>query len=756
MSANSPELNPPQLEAVETINGALLILAGAGSGKTRVLTYRVAHMIMEGEASPSQILCVTFTNKAAREMESRIMDLLREKQIPVFEPMWISTFHSTCLKILREQIHLLGYQPGFSIYDDGDQLSVIKKILQKLNINEKIYPAKSFKSAINEAKTRALQPDEVKNRAGFLMDEKTLAVYAQYEKDMVQANALDFSDLLFKTYDLFKMYPDVLELYQDRFQFIMVDEYQDTNRLQYLLIQLLAAKHRNLCVVGDEDQSIYSWRGADISNILDFEKDFPNAKVVKLEENYRSSKNIVDAASHVIKNNSQRKEKTLFTSNDAGSKIIVREETNEYEEARWAVKRIQKLMDTGLYSYNDFAIFYRTNAQSRVLEEQLRTNSLPYKLIGGLKFYDRMEVKNIIAYMRCVMNPSDEVGLKRVINIPARGIGKTTVQKIEDYSIEHNIGFFDAIPRVAQAKIVHAGAARKILGFKNLMDSLRDYSKNVSLTEIFLKIIDDSGYVMKLKEENTAESLARVDNIEELNNAIHQFEKERGEEASLQSFLEEMALVSDADSVEKQENAITLMTLHISKGLEYPNVFIVGMEEGLFPSGRSFESNDPTAMEEERRLAYVGMTRARENLFLTHARSRRVWGQEQSHPPARFLNEIPEEFKTDETSISRPKFMSGNSFASSSAQGSFAQQRKQSSQPYSDFDQMPDYEEFGDIENEDTGPSYSKGMRVRHPNFGVGSIFKVEGQGETLKVSVMFSDRTTKKFVVKYARLEKV
>lgn len=755
MSDFSKELNPPQWEAVQTLQGPLLILAGAGSGKTRVLTYRVAHMILQGEASPAEILCVTFTNKAAREMESRCISLLQEKDIPIYEPMWISTFHSTCLRILRQQIHLLGYQPGFSIYDDSDQLSLIKKVLNKLNINEKIHPAKSFKHAINEAKTQALHPDQVEKKASYLMDDRTLEVYKEYEKQMGLSNALDFGDLLFKTYELFQMYPDILEQYQDKFQFIMVDEYQDTNRLQYLLIQQLAAKHKNLCVVGDEDQSIYSWRGADISNILDFEKDFPEAKVVKLEENYRSSQNIVEAASHVIANNSQRKNKTLFTNNDRGSKITVREEGNEYDEARFVVNKMESLVGKG-YSYNDCAVFYRTNAQSRVLEEQFRSRAIPYKLVGGLKFYDRMEVKNVIAYMRAILNPKDEVGLKRIINVPTRGIGKTTVSRIEEYAIQNDLSFIESIPKVVQEKKVHAGAAKKILGFKNLIDSLSGMVDQLSLTDMFLRILDDTAYVLRLKEENTTESLARVDNIEELNNAIHQFEKERGEEATLQTFLEEMALVSDVDSMDQSENAVTLMTLHVSKGLEFPNVFIVGMENGLFPSGRSFDSSDPTAMEEERRLAYVGMTRARENLFLTYARNRRVWGQEQAHSPSKFLEEIPNKYLEKESSISRPKFM--DRYGSMGNNQSFSERNKPRQNTFNEFDTMPNYEDFGDdgFGEDSSGPDYSKGMRVRHPTFGVGSIFKIEGKGDNLKVSVVFGDHTTKKFVVKYARLERV
>ncbi|MGE0529226.1 MAG: ATP-dependent helicase, partial [Bdellovibrionales bacterium] len=631
-------LNERQAEAVATLNGPLLILAGAGSGKTRVLTYRMANLIAQGEATASQILAVTFTNKAAREMEMRVLALLQELGIPVYEKMWVSTFHSICARILREDIHLLEYQPFFAIYDDSDQVQQIRKVLQALNINEKMYPVRSFQARINEAKQQGLTPDEVAKGSSLSWDERSLEVYRLYEREMKRANALDFGDLLLKTYDLFRFYPDLLSRYQERFQYISVDEYQDTNHIQYLLVKQLAQGHRNLCVVGDEDQSIYSWRGADITNILNFESDFPEAKVVKLEENYRSTGVIVRAASELIKNNTQRKDKTLFTHNEEGELIQIHEDLNEYEEARFVVQNIEALMrrEDDAFTYNDFAVFYRTNAQSRVLEDLMRGHNIPYKLVGGVRFYERMEIKDILAYLRTLVNPADDIAVQRIINVPARGIGKTTIEKISEIAARQGISFHEAILTTAEQRAVHSGAARKLREFRNLIEKLAQKAKALKLSELFVEILDATEYVIRLKEENTPESQSRIDNLEEFANAIRQFEQERGEEAALTQFLEEMALVSDTDQIEEGTQNVTLMTLHISKGLEFPVVFMIGMEEGLFPSGRAIDSNDPTGVEEERRLAYVGMTRARKKLFLTYARSRRVWGQEQMHPPSRF------------------------------------------------------------------------------------------------------------------------
>lgn len=748
------QLNPPQFEAVSTLTGPLLILAGAGSGKTRVLTYRIANLIASGEASPQQILAVTFTNKAAREMEGRIVQLLKSLGIPVYEQMWVSTFHSICARILRQDIHLLGYQPFFAIYDDADQLSLLKKVVHALNLNDKVYSPKMFQARIDEAKRLGMSPEDLAKRPRFFMDDKVLPVFERYEAELKKANALDFSDLLLKVYQLFREHPEVLERYQNQFQYVLVDEYQDTNHIQYLLVKLLAEKHRNLCVVGDEDQSIYSWRGADITNILSFEKDFPECKVVKLEENYRSTRNIVEAASHLIRNNQQRKNKTLFTHNNSGDKIVIHEDHSEYEEARFVAQTIENLRREENFSLNDFAVFYRTNAQSRVLEDLLRSHSLGYRLVGGVKFYERMEVKDILGYLKVMLNPADEVAMKRIINTPARGIGKTTVETIDDLSSKQGVSFFEAISACAEQRQVHSGAARKLREFVKLIEGLREGLSEKTISALYLQILDKTEYVLRLKEEGTPEAQARIENLEELQNAIRQFEEERGEEATLQSFLEEIALVSDIDSMDETQEAVTLMTLHISKGLEFPVVFMVGCEEGLFPSSRSIEAEDETAIEEERRLAYVGMTRARKKLFLTHARSRRVWGQEQNHPPSRFLNELPVELVDNQSRIQRPKFL--DRFMSNPAYNGSATALRPPAQANSSHpvDEMPNYENYSD--DAPTTTVFAKGMRVRHPTFGVGSIYQVEGSGSDQKISVVFGDRTFKKFVAKYARLELV
>lgn len=761
-------LNPPQRDAAETLNGPLLILAGAGSGKTRVLTFRTANIIAQGLATPEEILAVTFTNKAAREMDSRIQKLLKQVGVRVHGKMWISTFHSICARILREHIHLLDYKPFFGIYDSGDQLSMIKKVLVALNIDEKTYPAKGFAARINAAKTDALSPDDMKKRR-HLMDDRSLEVYTRYEIEMKRANSLDFGDLLMKTYQLFVDYPAVLEAYQAKFRFIMVDEYQDTNRIQYLLVHKLASAHGNLCVVGDEDQSIYSWRGADINNILDFEKDFTNAKTVKLEQNYRSTQTIINAATVVIRNNSQRKDKTLFTENPSGDPIIIREEDNEYNEARYVVGEIQKVLNETEMTAKDIAIFYRTNAQSRVLEEQLRTRSIPYKLIGGTKFYERMEIKDILGYMKLILNPTDDISLKRVINIPARGIGKTTVDRLEDYATTHSISMVEAASHTVDHREFNAGTTSKLRGFLNILETLRDKAKRSTLPEVYHAILDETQYVNRLKEEDTPEAEARIENLEEFDNAIAKFAEERGEEATLQTFLEEMSLVSDQDSVDEEAEAptVTMMTLHISKGLEYPVVFIVGMEENLFPSGRAVDdSGDPNAIEEERRLCYVGMTRAEKKLFLTYARTRKVWGADQQNPPSRFLKELPKEGVVQQSSVQRPRFMdrmrerlgANGDFDDNDTSWAGNTPSGKKHPLMGAQDSMPNYEDFGDdsFDQEGSEAAFKKGQRVRHPSYGVGQILQVEGAGPDTKVSVVFGDNTVKKFVAKYARLERV
>lgn len=752
-------LNPSQKEAVLQSLGPVLILAGAGSGKTRVLTHRMAAIIAAGHAAPEEILCVTFTNKAAKEMESRIYGILSEIGATIRTQLWISTFHSFCVRILRSHITLLDYKPQFSIFDPSDQLSQIKKVMANLNINDKIHPAKGFQSRISSAKMMALSPEAVqKSPNRSLMDAKSLEVYAAYEIEMKKNNALDFDDLLLKTYELFQMYPDVLDQLQKKFKFIMVDEYQDTNHIQYLLVQKLAQAHRNLCVVGDEDQSIYSWRGADIKNILDFEKDFPDTKIVKLEENYRSSKNIVEAATHLIKNNTQRKNKTLFTSNAEGDPIRVIEERTDYDEARFVVKTIQTMMTQGDGQYSDYAIFYRTNAQSRVLEEQLRTNNVPYKIVGGVRFFERMEVKDLISYMKLCLNPADDMALKRIINVPTRGIGKTTVEQLDELAYKNNKTLFQIIPQAIDQKHFNAGTTGKLRRFYDLILDLQKDSGDFRLTDFYPIVLEKTGYAKALQAEDTAESAARLENLEELDNALAQFEQERGEEATLQSFLEEMALVSDQDSLKEQVNSVTLMTLHISKGLEYPYVFMVGMEENLFPSRIDPTDLHSDDLEEERRLAYVGMTRARQKLWMTYAKMRKVWGQDQMNPPSRFIQEIPQKLVEFKSMAPRmPSFASRSDSYNVNGQGFASSWSSKAKFRNDDSQEFPDYE----FESQSTdagagGSAYIKGQKVKHPTFGVGTIFSVEGAGDQTKVGVMFSDQTIKKFVVKYARLEKI
>jgi len=754
-------LNPAQAEAVQVVKGPLLVLAGAGSGKTLVLTYRIARLITLGEASPDQILAVTFTNKAAREMEKRTCGLLESMGIPVYEPMWISTFHSICARILRKEIHHLGYQPFFGIYDDSDQLSMIKKVLNTLNINDKVHPAKGFQSLINQVKQLGLTSDQVYHRNEFFMDDRSLQVFTCYEQEMKKANSLDFGDLLLKTYILFREYPEILKAYQERFQYILVDEYQDTNHIQYLLVKMLAKEHRNLCVVGDEDQSIYSWRGADITNILSFEKDFPGAKIIKLEQNYRSTKTIVSAASAMIQNNDQRRDKTLFTDNEMGEKITRHGERNEYEEARYVAERIKVIMSARPdKTYRDFAVFYRTNAQSRVLEDLLRSYGIPYILVGGIKFYARKEVKDMISYLKVLLNSRDEVSLKRIINVPARGIGKSTVERVENVALTQGISYYDAIKYAAEHRLVHASACKKLQNFRYLIDNMQSEVDQMSVSQLYLNLLDHTGYAIALKKENTPEAQSRLENLEELNNAIRQFEEERGEEATLYNFLEEMALVSDTDDIEDKENSVTLMTLHVSKGLEYPIVFIVGMEEGLFPSAHSFESENNDAIEEERRLAYVGITRSQEKLFLTYANTRRVWGQEQRKVPSRFIAEIPNKFIETTGRSFNSNFLShfkekyGHLETSSFRPQTQRLKKNTFNQSRTEIDPFPDYEGYIDEANGMGMGKLVKGVHVKHPTFGVGSVFAVEGKGENQKVSVLFKNSLTKKFAVKYARLQ--
>lgn len=746
------KLNPSQLSAVEKTDGPLLILAGAGSGKTRVLTYRLANIVGKGLASPEEILAVTFTNKAAAEMVHRAEGILGDIGIPVRERLWVSTFHATCVRILRDHVELLGYKRNFTIYDSSDQIALIKKVANSLNLKEKEHPAKNFAYRIRWAKMDGKRPEDVKADKSYYMDQRTLDVYKLYEEEMFRANALDFDDLLMKTLLLFENFPKVLQAYQRRFKYIMVDEYQDTNFIQYRIVQLLAAAHSNLCVVGDEDQSIYSWRGADISNILNFESDFENAFVVKLEENYRSTKTIVNAASRVIENNTQRKGKTLFSNQDLGDPILVKEEEDDRDEAKFIIREIRKIAKTN--AYKDISVFYRNNAQSRVIEEQLRTNNIPYKIIGGLRFYDRMEIKDMLAYLRLLTNVNDDMALKRIINVPARGIGKTSIGKIEEISINRKVSMVEALHLASVEKIVNAGTAKKFQGFLTTMASMQDELPQLSPSETLNMVLEETGYLKKLQADESPEAAARMDNLEELSNALVHFETERKTEATLDKFLEEMALASDQDQIKEDFDCVHLMTMHVSKGLEFPYVFIVGLEEGIFPSTQAIESEDAEGIEEERRLAYVGFTRAMKQLYLTHARRRRMWGQTQYNAPSRFLDEIPAEYVANSIRT-KPKLNAVSSFRqvmnSTNSEESF------DSTPWSDEEFSQTTESFDEFPKEDFSEDegYSKGMRVRHAQFGVGTIFEVKGSGDKAKLTVIFDGNFLKNFVAKFAKLER-
>lgn len=733
MSALTHSLNPTQKAAVEHYGSPLLILAGAGSGKTRVLTHKIVHLVENNLAQPQNILAVTFTNKAAKEMKVRVADLLPPH---LSYPIWISTFHSLGVQILRRYAEVLGYKKGFSIYDDGDQTTVIKKCLKKLGLNDKVITPKFCQSRINSAKAMALTDVQIEGQK-HIFSKDFFKVYKEYENELKQANAFDFGDLIAKSLLLIENYPAVREELQDTFHYVLVDEYQDTNNSQYRLMRGLCRDKNNICVVGDEDQSIYAWRGADISNILNFEKDFSGTKVIKLEENYRSTRNIITAAQNVIKNNSQRHDKTLFTQNPEGEKVKVVEVENEYDEAKFVADTIYRASMNG-HSLSEMAIFYRTNAQSRVIEEQLRNKNIPYKLYGGIKFYERKEIKDVACYLNLMLNPTDDVCFKRVMNVPARGLGKTTIEAIEQIGIDNNVSMVQASILAIQNKTITSRAVSKLGDFLNLLVSLREKSKTLDIYSLYNEIINDSGYLKELQNDDTVESQSRVENLQEFGNAILRFTETHQDDATLERFLSDMALASDADQNDDADQAsVTMMTLHISKGLEFPYVFMIGMEEGLFPSTQSLEDTSHDRLEEERRLCYVGMTRAEKSLFMSHARTRRQWGDSKMNPPSRFLDEIPDELIETVSQIARrPSFMSrGNSF----------------SKPSTAFDSFPDYENFSDVPDNES--PFRKGMRVRHPVFGAGSIYQVEGTGDSTKVSILFTNQTIKKFIAKHANL---
>ena len=633
------DLNPVQKEAVQQLEGPVLILAGAGSGKTRVLVYRIALLLLQKKVNLNNILSVTFTNKAAREMRERTFQLLnRENYFMNYTP-WIGTFHSTCAHILRDNFSLIKNRSTFTIYDQQDQLRLVKKVIKDLDLNDKIYIPKNIRSQINLCKRMGADPHQLHRVSHLHYDNRFEDIYIAYEEALIKNSAFDFGSLLLETYKLMEANPSFLEKLIDQFKYLCIDEYQDTNHIQYLIIKKLAKAHKNLCVVGDEDQSIYGWRGADMTNIMDFEKDFSNCKTFFLEENYRSTKNIVEAAGFVISNNTVRKGKVLFTNNSTGEKILIKENLNEIEESYFISGCIKSSCELKGSQYKDFAILYRTNAQSRALEDSLRTLKIPYKIVGGVKFYERAEIKDVLAYLRLILNNKDDISFLRIINTPRRGIGKSTLEKIQKQAREEKEPLFKILEKQHGQRLFKGKVEKEIEIFLQAIKKLNTQLDNLPLYEFFILTLEETSYLKNLQLDSSIEAQSRVDNIQELGNVIDQKEKESETTVTLSTFLEEMSLLSEGDKTKRDDEAVTLMTLHNSKGLEFNSVFISGMEEGLFPSFQSIEDQN---IEEERRLMYVGMTRAKESLVFSFARKRKVWGKEQFYNFSRFLEEIPE------------------------------------------------------------------------------------------------------------------
>ena len=761
-------LNEPQRQAVMATDGPLLILAGAGSGKTRVLTHRTAYLIEECGVNPYNIMAITFTNKAAGEMRERIDQMVGYGS----ESIWVCTFHSTCVRILRRYIDRLGFGTNFTIYDSDDQKTLMKDICKRLEIDTKMYKEKMFLSAISSAKDELIDPIEFETRAaGDYVKRKQAQVYREYQQALKQNNALDFDDLIMKTVELFKLDKEVLASYQDRFRYIMVDEYQDTNTAQFELIRLLALKYQNLCVVGDDDQSIYKFRGANIYNILNFEHHFPDATVIKLEQNYRSTQNILDAANAVIANNQGRKEKRLWTDNGAGDKITFEQLDTAAEEADFVARDIARRVRKGEYQYKDCAILYRTNAQSRLFEERFITANIPYKIFGGVNFYARKEVKDLLAYLKTIDNGQDDLAVRRIINIPKRGIGAASINKVALYAQEQEISFYDALC-VAEQVPGLGKAAAKIRPFVLFIQSMKAKAKQLSVADLLQEVIETTGYVRELEAEGTDEAEARIENIDELISKAVDYAE--GEEApTLNGFLENVALVADIDSFDENSDYVVLMTLHSAKGLEFPNVYLAGLEDGLFPSYMSIMSDNSQAeIEEERRLAYVGITRAKKNLTITSARVRMVRGQTQYGKVSRFVREIPPELlsgkiyepKTKEEPIEQSTFQkarkafrtvpsyggSGYGKEVGEGYGSTFRSSKATKPVYTKVENQRDFGSAGGA------LSYQVGDRVRHIKFGDGEVMAIVSGGRDYEVTVDFDKVGTKKMFASFAKLKKI
>lgn len=721
-------LSSAQRKAVKCTSGPMLILAGAGSGKTRVLTHRVAYLVRYAGVKPWHILAVTFTNKAANEMKDRILKLLKGMGAEA----WIGTFHSTCARVLRIEGERLGYERNFLIFDREDQLRFIKNVMTELSLSHKQYNPEAVQARINGAKNAFVGPDEYKSSAKEPFEETVALVYFHYQDLMKKNNAMDFDDLLVNPIRLFEQYPDVLEKYQDRFRYILVDEFQDTNRTQYLLLKKLAAKHKNLCVVGDDDQSIYRWRGADIKNILTIEEDYPNCSIFHLEQNYRSTRYILDAANSVVANNTRRREKRLWTEKEEGEKVTVLDMNDDIAESIQVVNLIKEELYQKTRNFSDFVVLYRTNSQSRVLEDALRTSGIPYVVVGGVKFYERKEIKDVLAYLRLICNPKDSISFKRIVNYPLRGIGETSIAKLEEFARKHSVPMLDAARRVEEITTIGERIRKNISEFCSLIEKYSLLKEEFSPGETAQTLADELGILKSFKEIGTEEAQVRSENVQELLSAIANF-KVLHKNATLDDFLEEVSLVTDIDTWDDKSNAVTLMTLHSVKGLEFPVVFITGLEEGLFPLSRSFESND--ALEEERRLFYVGATRAKEKVFLTWSAQRMRFGETYKNISSRFLKEIDPEL------VIRHDLRRGDDTNKLDGRKRYKPA----------VDVMPAYEDF----SQDT-PEIYIGAEVRHGRFGLGKILYKEGHGENLKLTVDFYDAGEKKLMFKYANLEVV
>ena len=749
------QLNEMQQKAVLQQDGPVLVLAGAGSGKTGALTVRIAHLLETG-VKPWNILAITFTNKAAKEMRERVLKLVKSGG----EDIWISTFHSTCVRILRREIHHIDYDNQFSIYDSGDQEKLMKEVFKQLGLDpmNKSFSARAAISIISGLKEEMVSWEDHAKTAdrGDEKSAKITAVYRTYQNRLKENNALDFDDLIYKTVYLFRNHPEVLEKYQDRFRYIMVDEYQDTNTSQYELVYMLASKYKNLCVVGDDDQSIYGWRGANIRNILEFEKDFPNTVVIKLEQNYRSTKKILEAANSVIQNNNTRKEKALWTENDGGSILHIYKGENEYDEARFVAESIHEKLAEGR-SFKEMAVLYRTNAQSRAVEDQFVKKGIPYRLFGGTRFYERKEIQDILCYLKVLANPADTIALRRIINVPKRGIGEASIDKVAAFAELNGLSLYDALTRLDEITELKTRVS-KFRDFYEIIVSLQEVAPTLSAAELIDTVVKRSGYMQLLMGEGTEEALSRLQNIDEFVSKAVEYDK-NNPEGGLMGFLEEVSLVADIDSYQPGEDAAVLMTLHSAKGLEFPYVFMIGMEEGMFPSYRAVVYGGEKEVEEERRLCYVGITRAREELYLTHAKSRMQHGITQYNPPSRFLKEIPQDLvdmPTREISDMAKKYAMKDSMKLSPIT-SLKQQRVGGRGTGKPASFIPSARENRPISApKDFTLSYKEGDKVRAPKYGIGVVKSIQNGGADFEVEVSFGEKGTKKFMAKLSKLIKI